>query len=57
MIENIRSYIAERKYPLLIAAIVVAAFAVRVVTSFGGPLEYDEIWTLSYIEKPVGGIH
>ena len=56
MIENIRSYIAERKYPLLIAAIVVAAFAVRVVTSFGGPLEYDEIWTLSYIEKPVGGI-
>ena len=55
MIEQLKTYWAGKKYRIIFAAILVAAFAMR-INMFFGPLEYDEIWSLGYIQNPVGKI-
>ena len=55
MIEQLKIFWAERKFRILFYAILLAALAMRLLM-FLGPMEYDEIWSLGYVDKPVGVI-
>ena len=45
MFEEFKTYLAEHKYRIFAAAILLAALGLR-FSMFFAPLEYDEIWTL-----------
>lgn len=47
MPEEFKAYLLKNKYRLMLAAILLAAFAVRINTFFA-TLQYDEIWTIRY---------
>lgn len=55
MIEQLKNLWAEKKYRILFYAILLAALVMRLMM-FLGPLEFDEIWSLGYVDKPVGTI-
>ena len=55
MIEQLKIFWAEKKYRILFCAILIAALGVRLLM-FLGPMEYDEIWSLGYVDKSVGAI-
>ena len=53
MSEKIKKYLLDNRYLILAAAILLAAFCLRLGTFFA-PMEYDEIWTLeNFSAKPV----
>jgi len=48
MIEQLKTFWAEKKYRLIFIGIMLAALAMRILMFFG-PMEYDEIWSLRYV--------
>ena len=55
MIEQLKTFWAEKKYRIGFLAVLLVAFGMRINMLFG-PLEYDEIWTLGYVQNSVAKI-
>lgn len=54
MLEELKTYLLKNKYRLLLAAILLVAFVLRInIKMILAPLQYDEIWTIGYVGKPV----